>query len=239
MVSQRILDEVARRIAGDIVWSSEIHSSLRRWREIFGAGRNDLAKIMGVSQSVINDYEKGRRIPGARFLRRYVESLIRFDSMRGYPTVKSLMRSLGMGVEAIIDAREFEIPMGIDDLVTAVKGILLNATYRHRELYGYTVMDSIKAISSLSGNEFWQVMGMTTERALIFTGVTTGRSPMIAVRVAPVKPASVVLHGTKKVDPLAVYLAEMEGIPLILSTTESVDDMIQGLRRHVHRFSAR
>ncbi|HWQ17057.1 MAG TPA: helix-turn-helix domain-containing protein [Sulfolobales archaeon] len=232
MVSQHILDDIARRIAGDIIWSNDISLGLRKWREIFGAARSDIAKLMGVSQSVISDYEKGRRIPGAKFVRRYVESLLKFDATRGYQSVKSLARSFNLNIEAVIDSKEFEIPMQIDTLITRVKGVLLNATYKDRELYGYTVIDSIKAISTLSGNEFWNIMGMTSERALIFTSVTTGRSPMIAVRVAPIKPASVVLHGTKRVDPLAIYLAESEGIPLILSTAESVDEIISGLRSY-------
>jgi putative transcriptional regulator len=232
MVSQHVIDDVARRIAGDIVWSNDVSMGLKKWREIFGASKGDIAKLMGVSQSVISDYEKGRRSPGAKFVKRYVESLIRFDAMRGYQTVKNLARSFSLNIEAVLDSREFEVPMGIDTLVTRVKGILLNATYKHRELYGYTIIDSIKAISSLSGNEFWQIMGMTSERALIFTKVTTGRSPMIAIRVAPIKPASVVLHGTKRVDPLAIYLAEAEGIPLILSTAESVEEIINSLRSY-------
>ena len=232
MVSQHILDDIARRIAGDIIWSNDISLGLRKWREIFGAARSDIAKLMGVSQSVISDYEKGRRIPGAKFVRRYVESLLKFDATRGYQSVKSLARSFNLNIEAVIDSKEFEVPMSIDTLITKVKGVLLNATYKDRELYGYTVIDSIKAISTLSGNEFWNIMGMTSERALIFTSVTTGRSPMIAVRVALVKPASVVLHGTKRVDPLAIYLAESEGIPLILSTAESVDEIISGLRSY-------
>lgn len=232
VISQHVIEDIARRIAGDIIWSSDISMSLRKWREIFGASKSELAKIIGVSQSVISDYEKGRRTPGARFVRKYVEGLLRFDASRGYQVARSLARSLSVGSDAIIDSREFEFPMGLDSLVTVVKGLILNATYRVRELYGYTIIDSIKAITSLSGNEFWQLMGMTSERALIFTKVSTGRSPMIAVRVAPVKPATVVLYGTKRVDPLAIHLAEAEGIPLVLSIADSVDEIIDGLRSH-------
>ena len=72
-------------------------------------------------------------------------------------------------------------------------------------------------------------MGVTSERALIFTRVSTGRSPMIAVKVAPIKPAVVVIHGTKRVDPLAIRLAESERIPFILSTLKSVDELMRRL----------
>ena len=73
-------------------------------------------------------------------------------------------------------------------------------------------------------------MGMTSRRALIFTKVSTGRSPLIAVRVAPVKPAVIVLHGPKRVDPLAIKLADKEGLPLIVSFAENVDKLIDSLR---------
>jgi putative transcriptional regulator len=66
---------IARRIAGDIVLSSEPGTALRKWREYFGASQQQVAKIMGVSSSVVSDYEKNRRIPGAKFIRRYVNAL--------------------------------------------------------------------------------------------------------------------------------------------------------------------
>ncbi|OYT57386.1 MAG: transcriptional regulator, partial [Desulfurococcales archaeon ex4484_217_2] len=98
-------------------------------------------------------------------------------------------------------------------------------------IYGYTVLDSIKTILSLTGTEFYQLMGMTSERALVFTKVTAGRSPMVAVRTSPIKPAAVVLHGPRKVDELAIRLADIEKIPLILSLHKSVKDIIYSLRR--------
>ena len=64
---------------------------------------------------------------------------------------------------------------------------------------------------------FYQIYGRTSERALIFTGVSTGRSPMVAVRISSLKPALVVLHGLKEVDKLAVKIAEKENIPLLLT----------------------
>jgi len=75
-------------------------------------------------------------------------------------------------------------------------------------------------------------MGTTTERALVFTNVSTGRSPMVAIRVSPLKPAVVVIHGPrKKIDPLAIRLAERERIPLVLSLLNTVNDLVRSLRR--------
>jgi len=76
-------------------------------------------------------------------------------------------------------------------------------------------------------------MGLTSERAIVFTNVERGRSPMIAIRVAPIKPAVVILHGPKRsVDPLAIVLADREHIPLVLSLASYVDEIVEKLRRH-------
>ena len=99
-----------------------------------------------------------------------------------------------------------------------------------KEIHGYTVIDSIKAILNLNSEEFLKLYGLSSERALIFTKVSTGRSPMIAIKVQGIVPSMVVLHGAKKVDEIAVQLAELQKIPLILSPIETLEDLLNGLR---------
>ncbi len=73
---------------------------------------------------------------------------------------------------------------------------------------------------------------MTTERALVFTGVTTGRSPMIAIKVKGITPGVVVIHGEiKEVDPLAVKIAEILRVPLIVSKITAVNELIEKLKK--------
>ena len=67
-------------------------------------------------------------------------------------------------------------------------------------------------------------------RALIFTKVSRGRSPMVAVRVHPIKPAAVVIHGTEKVNSLAVKLARIEQIPLAVSHMPSIEKLLHALK---------
>ena len=126
--------------------------------------------------------------------------------------------------------REFSEGLRFDELIEAVDGVLLSSHTVER-VYGYTLLDSLEAIEVFDGNEFIYIMGVTSERALIFTRVSTGRSPMIAVKVAPIKPAVVVIHGTKRVDPLAIRLAEAERIPFVLSTVRSVEELMKRLER--------
>ena len=231
MVTKFIIDSVARRIAGDIVWSHNPGATMRKWREMFNASQIEVSRTMGISPSVISDYEKGRRTPGSIFVKRFVESLLSIDENRGWIITKKLAKTLNIHLDSIEDMCEFEEPISVSDLIGLVKGKLLTRSDYGKVIYGYTVLDSIKTILSLTGTEFYQLMGMTSERALVFTKVTAGRSPMVAVRTSPIKPAAVVLHGPRKVDELAIRLADIEKIPLILSLHKSVKDIIYSLRR--------
>jgi len=49
------------------------------------------------------------------------------------------------------------------------------------------------------------------------SGGSTGRSPMVVIRVSPSKPSLVVLHGIKKVDKLALKLSEKEQVPIVVT----------------------
>jgi len=236
MISTYVIEFIAKRIAGDIAISTDYGAALRRWREIFGITQQELARVMGISASVISDYEKSRRAPGVRFLKKFVEALLLIDSRRDWEIVKQLARSLNLNVGAIIDSRELSSPMLLHELLECIKGAIINSVIRNSEIYGYTVLDSIGAIETMSGNEFWQIMGMTSRRALIFTKVTTGRSPLIAVRVAPVKPAVIVLHGLRKADPLAIRLADREGIPLLISLADNVEELVKSLRNKTSHY---
>ncbi len=231
-MSMRFLrDLVARRIAGDIVWSEEPGASMKKWREVFRVSQISVARYMGVAPSVVSDYEKGRRLPGSRFVRKFVESLLEIDERRGWMVVKELAKTLNLNIEAIIDMAEFEEGVRLDRLITALKGMVLTSDIPEKKIYGYTVLDSIAAIESMKGTEFHYLMGMTTERALVFTKVSTGRSPMVAVRVSSLKPAVIVVHGPRKrIDLLAIRLAEKERIPFIVSLHRSVEDIVSSLR---------
>jgi putative transcriptional regulator len=232
-------EALAKRIAGEITLSSDPGKTMRKWREIFGISQTELAEYLGVSSSVISDYEGGRRkSPGASTIRKFVEALINIDEKRGGNVIRAFSKTLEgeLPTSAILDIREFALPVTIKDLVEAVNGeVVANIHLLDRRIYGYTVVDSIRAILEMSSEEFLKLYGWTTERALIFTKVTTGRSPMIAVRVQGLKPAVVVLHGVKKLDELAVKLAERERVPLVVSNAPSETELITGLRRLVEK----
>ena len=223
---------IAKRIAGDIVLAENPGDAMKKWREYFDISQNEIAKKMGVSPSVISDYEKGRRYPGAKFIRKYVTSLLDIDTERGLNKISELASTVGVPPNAVLDMREFDKPLTVADIADAVQGVILAVKDKSgRRVYGYTIVDSINAIMSLTGLQFTLLFGSVPERAIVFTNSRFGRSPMVAVRVAPIKPAVVVIHGPRgDVDPLAIRLAEAEGIPLILSLVDSRDSLVMRLR---------
>lgn len=219
-------------IAGDIVMSENPGKGLRKWREIFNVQQNELSRKIRMPPPVISNYEQGRRFPGIKAIERIVRGLIDIDRERGYP-VSSKISGFMFESDAILDMRDFTTPIPVKKFIEIVNGEVLYGEHLiERPVFGYTVIDSIKAILSMSGYEFFKLMGLTTARVAIFTSVTKGRSPMIAVRVYPIKPMAVIIHGPKKVtDPLPMKIAEIEQIPLILSKINTIENLLSALRR--------
>ncbi len=225
---------LADKISGDIIFSENPGKTLKKWRQIFEISQKDLALKLGVSPSVISDYEGDRRkSPGVAFVRKIIEALIEIDRERGFKTVSKYRDILaGFKVDVIIDMKEYEEPISSSRFAEIIEGESLNSF--EKAVNGHTIVDSLKAIISLNSYDFYKLYGFTTERALIFTRVSTGRSPMVAVRVANLKPAVVVLHGLKAsdVDDIAVKIADIEKIHLI-TTTMPIEDMVKVLRRNL------
>ena len=230
--SGSVRDVLARRIAGEIVLSPSPGATMRKWRALLQVSQVEVAEGLGLSPSVISDYETGRRrSPGSAFIRRFVETLLDIEEGRGGRYLQQLARITLDPGDVFLDIREFAAPSTIGDICEALRcDVLVGEEALGQDVFGYTVIDSVKAIQMLSGLDFYRIFGATSERALIFVGVSRGRSPMIAVKISPFKPRIVVLQGKiVEVDPLAVGLARNEGIPLAVSRLESQDEVVEAL----------
>lgn len=228
-------ERVARWIAGDIALSNEPGNAIKRWRETFGMSQTSLAEALGISPSVISDYEAGRRkSPGASTVKRIVEALLRVDEQQGGKVAGAFTHMFGTRLppDIVLDIREFKEPVSGKVLCKALEGeAVANKDLLDRKLFGYTVVDSYKAVLGLSSDEFTRLYGLTTERALVFTGVTTGRSPMVAIKVIGITPGMVVLQGElKQVDQLAIKIAELLHLPLVWSKIPSPSELLEKLR---------
>ncbi len=221
------------KIAGDVVASPDAGRTMRAWREKLAIKQVTLAKALGISASVLSDYESGRRpSPGVQFVKKYVEALVRLDE--GKERVVSQLVASDRD-EAILSIGEFHAPVEASKILRALDAQVLAGDPQSVRLYGYTVVDSIKTIYALSGYDFYRIFGATTERALVFTKVGMGRSPLVAIRVSQLKPRVVVIHGPREVDPLAVDLAKREGLVLALSGSRTEEEMIRSLQNILER----
>lgn len=224
-------DSLRERIAGEIALSGDPGKTMRKWREEFSVSQNELASAMGMSPSVVSDYESGRRMsPGVGVVRKLVDSLMEIDKGRGYPTASKFK---AVHEDCIIAMEEFESGIPSDEFIKEIGGTVLNPGMDSRTIYGYTIVNSVKAIMSLSSSDYLKIYGWSTERALIFTDVYFGRSPMVAIRAHPLTPAMVVYIRPENVDPLAIKLAKLEGIPLVSTNTElnELISKLKGLKR--------
>ncbi len=222
--------ELMEKIAGEITLSPTPGKTVKKWREIFHIPQSLLAKKLGVSPSVISDYENGRRqSPGVGTIRRIMVALMGIDRERGSP-VANQYASLSTSSPAILDIAEYPVPLRGDELLEAINGRVVACEDEIGKLvHGYTVIDSIKAIIELHGFDYMKIYGWSSERALVFSGIKCGRSPMVAIRVYPMRPALIVYHKPERIDDLAIRLAESEKISLAV-TDLSMDVLLRNLR---------
>ncbi|KYK26389.1 MAG: XRE family transcriptional regulator [Candidatus Proteinoplasmatales archaeon SG8-5] len=220
------------KIAGEITLSNEAGSTIRKWRNLFAISQKELALTLEVSPSVISDYEAGRRqSPGIATVRKIIDALIDIELARGGENLKRFEDE--EDTSAIISIGEFSSAWSVERFIEITDSECLNteSVDMGRQIFGYTIIDSIKAITSYTSNDYMKVYGWSTERALLFSGVHYGRSPMIAVRAHPMKPAIVVYIRPENVDDLAVRLAELEHI-VLLRTDVKPDELAKRLEAH-------
>lgn len=211
------MEKLPLKIAGEITLSKNPGASLKKWREIFDITQTELADHLDVTPSTISDYESNRReSPGINIIQRFVNALVEIDEEKGGWTVKRLKGD-----------EEAEKPYKIMDLSKSLNSkefaeeildgeILTNEDkLENSKIYGCTFIDSLRAVVELPCSEFINIYGSTTERALLFTNVSMGRSPLVAVRVTELKPSLIVLHNLKDVDKVAMKISEVEEVPLV------------------------
>jgi putative transcriptional regulator len=225
---------LAEKIAGEITLSQSPGETLRKWRRNFGITQTDLSNHMGMSPSVISDYESGRRkSPGIMIVSKIIDALLKIDESRGCNVLRAYEDMWGdiLGLDSICSICEYQEPIHLTDMASKLNA---SVVYGNTEItiWGYTLIDSLKAIVGLLPEQFQKIYGRSTARALIFTGVRSGKSPLVAVRVSNLKPGAVILQGLAPadVDPVAIRIAQVENIPL-LTTLFSVDEISSALNK--------
>ncbi len=220
------MNKVKLEIAGEIALSPDVGSTMRKWREIFGISQVELSKHLSITVSTISDYEANRRkSPGAHVIKRFVNALFEIDLKKG-GTISRKLTENEQTMNDFFEVHEFARGITLQDFVTIIKGKIHtnNELISSKKIYGYTLIDSIKTILEMPFSYFTSLYGNINERVFLFTGVSTGRSPLVVIRVSPNKPSAVVLHGVAKIDKLALKISEREQIPVI-STTMAINEI--------------
>lgn len=226
--------QLAKDMVGEIVLSETPEKVIKKWRNIFKISQKILSKELGITSSVVSDYESGRRkSPGIRVIRKYIDALLDIDSRKGGRIIRSFSKrtqSLPLS-NAIIDIKEFSNGVGVNDFCKRINAVSITKSRGlGGEIYGYTIIDSLKAITELSFSELVKLYGLTTQRALIFTKVSTGKTPMVAIKLTNLNPVLVVLHGLSVVDEIAKRIAEVENIHLAVCKLRDSSEIMEALK---------
>lgn len=228
-------ENLAKRIAGEVVLSNEAGKIIQKWRNIFKITQRRLADEMKIMPSVISDYENGRRkSPGIKIIKRIVEAMIVIDERAGGKIIQefAILPTTAVLSDAILDMKEFESPVEVKDFCKIIDApVVCREDLSNNKLHGYTVIDSLKAIVDLSPMDMIKLYGLTSERALIFIGSRSGRSSMVALKVTNLRPGLVVLQGSEKIDELAKRIGELESIPIGVTRIKKSDDLLKTLKK--------
>ncbi|PNX47314.1 MAG: transcriptional regulator [Thermoplasmata archaeon M9B1D] len=221
-----IKNALSEKIAGEVTLSPKPGQTIRKWRSVFHISQTDLAKYLNLSPSVVSDYESGRRkSPGIQTVKKIIEAFVEIDEKRGGKILHQY-DSMIETQEGILEIMEYPYSIPAKQFIREIEGNTLTTSEisLKKNVKGFTLVDSVKTIETINSGDYNRLYGWSTERAIIFTGIRYGRSPMIAIRVHPVKPTVVVYHRPGSVDSLAIKLADRENIPLV-TTNMALDEL--------------
>jgi putative transcriptional regulator len=225
--------DLAEKIAGEIALSEDPGGTLRKWRTDFDVSQTHLSNELDISSSVISDYESGRReSPGIGVVKRIVTALLDIEEERGGDRIRQYGRVLSAGFESDVvhDLQEYPAAVSVDQLHEHI-GATPVVQGDNDRITGHTVIDSLEAITRLSTEEFVRLYGQSTSRVLVFTDITRGESPLVALRVVTPTPHAVVLHGIDDDDlwEHAPSLARVDGFSLA-TCSRDLDSLLESLQ---------
>ena len=149
-------ERLAKDIVGEIVLSESPDGVIKKWRNIFKISQKSLASTLNITSSVVSDYESGRRkSPGIGVIKKYVNALLDIDMERGGAVIRGFAKNISTPhmSDAIIDIKEFSSGIGVDEFCSSIGASFVTRQSKTNHIYGYTIIDSLKAITEFSFNE--------------------------------------------------------------------------------------
>ncbi len=145
-------NQLAEKMAGEITLSDSPGLALRKWRQNFEIAPGVLSDRLGVSPSVISDYESGRRkSPGTAVVGKIVDTLLSIDEESDGKHIHKFSSMLFSGVDddVILDIHEYTNAVALSEFIGTI-GCTLLCGPTDKTIFGYTVVDSLNAILQLS-----------------------------------------------------------------------------------------
>ena len=138
-------NQLAEKMAGEITLSDSPGHALKKWRMNFEIAPGVLSERLGVSPSVISDYESGRRkSPGTAVVGKIVDTLLTTDEETGGKHIEKYSTMLFSAVDddVIYDLHEYGSPVQLKEFSDAIGCTLLCGSI-DQTIFGYTVVNSL------------------------------------------------------------------------------------------------
>jgi putative transcriptional regulator len=159
---------LTEKIAGEIVLSPKPGQTLRKWREIFRISQTELAGFLRINPSVICDYESGRRkSPGIQIVKKMIEAFLTIDEQKHNGTILRQYQSFAQSEEGILDIMEYPYGIPIASFIDGINGTLITSPKQanmEKDVHGFTIVDSIKTITTLNAANYVRLYGWSTDR---------------------------------------------------------------------------
>jgi len=234
VISEIDKEVVAKKIAGDIVVSPEPGKTIQKWRNVFKVTQKDLARAIGVTPSVISDYENSRRRnPGIFIINKIAGALINLDEQKGGYIIHEFVSTPDKTtkISSLLGFAEFHKGVSVKEFCKIIDATLVtNLDLVNNKIYGYSIIDAVKAILEFPSAQLLQMYTLTNNKAVIFLGTHRGRSSMIALKASNLKPSLVVFQTPQPLDDLARRISELEGIP-VATTKQSTECILERLKK--------
>ncbi len=167
--SEEEIETLKREIAGEIIISNNLGNTLKKWQNIFEVNQKTLAKNMAISNTMLSDYQNGRRTnPSIKFILNFINSLINHDIKHKEKILKKLIEQK---TELIFETKEFKKGIKIKVLEKSEKIKQTNIKNNNDIVYGITYID-VHDIPDFDNNDLQKIFGKTNKRIFYISNIT-------------------------------------------------------------------
>lgn len=162
------LEFLKKEIAGELIISNSLGNTLKKWQNIFEVNQKTLAKNMNISNTMLSDYQNGRRLnPNIKLISNFINSLIEYDLKHKGKILKKLIEPKQ---EQNFETKEFKKGIKIKFIEKSDKIKHTNIKNNNEIIYGITYLDE-NDLPDFDSKDFQKVFGKTNRRIFYISNV--------------------------------------------------------------------